>query len=247
MNEEKLNRAIEAYKENKDNNNAYFNENWKEREERRNYYQSFDAERLLTMTEDEFLEYISKLWSMLIWGNKKYVVDKIILDNGFVNVKKQLVNLLYGSDDLETRWNDFVKDVKGLGPATVSELLSYVNPKEYVIFNKTTVLCYSYLGIPDMPKYNYQYTGKKYREVCAIAKEIAEKMEKSGIRDVDLLVVDYLLWDEILPLVEKNEQEDVSSKTMQQDTSSTTKNAKSMHDEIKEKLVDCWDLTVVLR
>lgn len=242
MDVEKLNRAIEAYKKNKKNNNAYFSENWKEREERRVYYQSFNEEKLLAMTEDEFLEYISKLWSMLVWGNKKYVVDKIIRDNGFSNVKKQLAKLLYGSPNLETRWNEFLKDVKGLGPATVSELLSYSNPKEYVIFNKTTVLCYTYLGISNMPKYNYQYTGKKYLEVCAIAKEIATKMEDSGIRDVDLLVVDYLLWDEILPLVEKNEQEDVSSKTVQQDTSSATKNAKSMHDEIKEKLVEIGGL-----
>lgn len=242
MNNKKLNMAIESYKHNIKNNNAYFSENWKEREERRAYYQSFDEEKLVAMTEDEFLEYISKLWSMLVWGNKKYVVDKIIRDNGFGYVKKQLAKLLYGSLDLETRWNEFLKDVKGLGPATVSELLSYSNPKEYVIFNKTTVLCYSYLGVPDMPKYNYQYTGKKYIEVCTIAKEIAKKMEDSGIRDVDLLVVDYLLWDEILSLVEKNEQEDGSSKTVQQDTSSSTRNDKSMHDEIKEKLVEIGGL-----
>lgn len=78
--------------------------------------------------------------------------------------------------------------------------------------------------------------------MCTIAKEIAKKMEDSGIRDVDLLVVDYLLWDEILPLVEKNEQEDGSSKTVQQDTSSSTRNDKSMHDEIKEKLVEIGGL-----
>ena len=42
-----------------------------ERKERKAYYQSFDQAKLLAMTEDEFLEYISKLWSMVIWGNKK--------------------------------------------------------------------------------------------------------------------------------------------------------------------------------
>ena len=34
--------------------------------------------------------------------------------------------------------------------------------------------------ILDMLKYNYQYTGKKYREVFIIAKEIAQKLKKSG-------------------------------------------------------------------
>lgn len=106
------------------------------------------------MTEDEFLEYISKLWSMLIWGNKKYVVDKLIEDNGFENVKKQLVELLYSEAAVEKRWDAFLKNVKGLGPATISELLTCINPQENVIFNKNTILCYACLDIPDMPNNN---------------------------------------------------------------------------------------------
>lgn len=37
----------------------------------------------------------------------------------------------------------------------------------------------------------YQYTGKKYVEVCAIAKMIAEELRKAGAKDYDLLAVDY--------------------------------------------------------
>ncbi len=58
----------------------------------RTFYQSYTKEKLLQMTEDEFFEYISKLWSMLIWGNKKYVVDKLIEDNGFKTLKKELAD-----------------------------------------------------------------------------------------------------------------------------------------------------------
>ena len=178
MNKDKLKSAISSFVKNKKANAAYFDDNWKERMERRAFYQSFTKDKILGMTEEDFLEYMSKLWSMLIWGNKKYVVDKMIADNGFDNLKKQLVELLYGSASTEKRWNSFLKSVKGLGPASISELLTYVNPQEYVIFNKTTVLCFSYLDVPDMPKYNYQYTGKKYVEVCGIAKEIAAIKEK---------------------------------------------------------------------
>ncbi len=60
------------------------------------------------MTEDEFLEYINKLWSMLIWGNKKYVVDKLIADNGFVALEKQLAEFLYGTSPIEKRWDIFL-------------------------------------------------------------------------------------------------------------------------------------------
>lgn len=170
MNVQKLNAAISSFLKNQKSNAAYYEDHWAERRERKLYYQSFTKDKLLSMTEDEFLEYVSKLWSMLIWGNKKYVVDKLIADNGFTALKKQLAELLYGTNPIEKRWDLFLKSVKGMGPATISELLTYANPQEYAIFNKTTILCFGYLDIPDMPKYNYQYTGKKYIEVCTIAK-----------------------------------------------------------------------------
>lgn len=239
MNTQKLNLAISEYIEKKKSNAAYYEENWSERKDRKAYYQSFTKDRLLAMSEDEFLEYISKLWSMLIWGNKKYVVDKLIADNGFITLKKQLAELLYGTKPIENRWDSFIKYVKGMGPATISELLTYSNPEEYVIFNRTTILCFGYLDIPDMPKYNYQYTGRKYIEVCTIAKEIARELKKSDSKSYDLLAVDYFLWDEILPLAEKKSSEAPVSESQKPTTPS---DSKSLHDEIKEKLVAIGEL-----
>lgn len=240
MNTQKLNSATAEFTKKKKSNSAYYDENWAERKERKDYYQSFTKDKLIAMTEDEFLEYISKLWSMLIWGNKKYVVDKLIADNDFASLKKQLAELLYGTSPIEKRWDTFLKSIKGMGPATISELLTYANPQEYVIFNKTTILCYGYLDIPDMPKYNYQYTGKKYAEVCAIAKKIAAELKKAGADDYDLLAVDYFMWDEILPLAEKKSP--VSPATPEVKKPVTVKDSKSLHDEIKEKLVAIGEL-----
>lgn len=176
---------------------------------------------------------------MVIWGNKKYVVDKLIADNGFDAIKKQLAELLYGTAPIEKRWTAFLKTLKGLGPATISELLTYANPEEYVIFNKTTILCYTYLDVPDMPKYNYQYTGKKYTEVCAVAKEISAALKAAGAEDYDLLAVDYFLWDEVLPLAEKKEP---VSQAPEKVAPKTASDSKSLHDEIKEKLVAIGEL-----
>lgn len=235
MNTQKLDSAITKFIKNKKSNVAYYEENWTERKERKEYYQSFTKGKLLAMTEDDFLEYVGKLWSMLIWGNKKYIAEKLIADNGFATLKKHLAELLYGTSSIEKRWNLFLKSIKGMGPATISELLTYANPQEYVIFNKTTILCYGYLDIPDMPKYNYQCTGKKYKEVCAIAQEIATKLKKAGADDYDLLAVDYFMWDEILPLVEKKSSEIPTTPEFQK--SVTVTESKSLHDEIKDKLV----------
>ena len=234
MNSKKLAAAISEFTKNRRVNAAYYNENWLERNERKTYYQSFTRDKLLAMTEEDFFEYISRLWSMVMWGNKRFVVDKLIVDNGFETLKKELVELLYGTAQFENRWNTFLKSVKGLGPSTISELLTYSNPNEYILFNKTTILCYSYLDVPDMPKYNYQYTGKKFAEVCAIAKEISAALKAAGAEDYDLLAVDYFLWDEVLPLAEKKEPAPQAPVAV---TPRTAIDSKSLHDEIKEKLV----------
>lgn len=55
------------------------------------------------MTGEKFLEYISKLWTLLIWSNKKYVVDNLIVDNVFDTLKKQLAELLYGTCLIEKK------------------------------------------------------------------------------------------------------------------------------------------------
>lgn len=115
MDAQKLNSAISEFIIKKKSNAAYYEENWDERKERKEYYQSFTKDKLLAMTEEEFLEYISKLWSMLIWGNKKYVVDKLIADNGFTVLKKQLAELLYGISPIEKRWDLFLKSVTRYG------------------------------------------------------------------------------------------------------------------------------------
>lgn len=239
MNKDKLSTTISSFVKNKKANEAYYDDNWNERKERRAFYQSYTKEKILGMTEEDFLEYISKLWSMIMWGNKSYVVNCIIEDNGFKNVKERLVDLLYGELTIEKRWDNFTKSIKGIGAATMSELLCYANPEEYTIFNKATVDCFSYLDIPNMPKYNYQYTGKKYAEVCENAKDISSALKEAGEKDYDLLAVDYFLWDEILPLVEKKEPENQSA---EKPKPTSRKESKSIHDEIKGKLVAIGEL-----
>jgi|MucameStandDraft_1065616.scaffolds.fasta_scaffold50686_2 hypothetical protein len=86
-----------------------------------------------------------------------------------------------------------------------------------------------------MPKYNYQYSGMKYAEVCNIAKEIATKLKNAGAEDYDLLVVDYFMWDQVLSFAEKKTPETPAKPELKKPV--TANDSKSLHDEIKEKLV----------
>lgn len=201
MNSKKLINSIKEYKKHVSKIGDI--EAINERNERKQYYQSWTEERLRTMTEDEFVEYIGKLWSMIVWGNKKYIADKIIESNGFNNVKNMLIDLLYGTRDIVERWNNFYRNIKHIGPSSMSELLSYINPNEYVICNKITCACFRYLDVESVPVYNYQYTGQNYKRLCSIAKKIKNELEKENIANVDLLIVDYMFWDIIYPFSKK--------------------------------------------
>lgn len=78
-----------------------------ERTDRSTYYQSWTPEKLKAMTEEQFYEFIAKLWAMLIWGNKKYVAEKLIADNTFPGIKKELSKLLWDDTPIEKRWDRF--------------------------------------------------------------------------------------------------------------------------------------------
>ena len=134
MNTARLNSAISEFMTNRKMRTDYYKNNWDERISQKEFYQAFTREKLLTMTEEEFLEYISKLWSMIIWGNKQYVVDKLIADNGFDNLKKQLVELLYDGlknipqvvlyGDFKERTPILAFNIRGMDSFQVADLLN---------------------------------------------------------------------------------------------------------------------------
>ena len=201
MNNQKLKDIIKEYK--KHYSTLTDIEVINERNRRMQYYQSWTKEKIKKMTSDEFVEYIGKLWSMIVWGNKKYIADKIIEINGFDKVKKYLIDLLYGNNNIERRWDDFYNNIKQIGPSSMSELLSYINPNEYVICNKVTCECFKYLGVEKVPTHNYQYTGANYKRLCDIGKQIQQEMLKEEISNVNLLIVDYMFWDIVYPMAKK--------------------------------------------
>ena len=54
MNEQKLKIAISEFTKKKKSNAAYYKENWDERQESKNFYQSYTKDKILAITEYEF-------------------------------------------------------------------------------------------------------------------------------------------------------------------------------------------------
>jgi hypothetical protein len=225
-----ITKYIKKLKENRTKEKADLDE----RKQRIVYYQSWTKERILGMTEDDCYEYLSKLWAMLIWGNKRYAIDKIMSENGFDNLKRNIAELVWGSDTVEHRWDTFRANIKGIGPAMMSEILCNTHPDKCIVWNRRAYVALDYLQVQGLPRYDYQLNEEKYSYLTYICKSIEAELAKASIEEVNLLTVDYFFWDE-LQVEEKLTQIYKKGKKppiVEPDTSNF------IHNEIRDKLAD---------
>jgi len=235
MNKDVLKKHIQEFIQDSKKNVDKFNNDFKERLDLISYYQSFTKDKILKMNEDEIYEYIAKLWAMLLWGNKKYVVDKIIEDNGLQNFKKNLAELVWSELDIKERWDNFRNNIKGMGPAMISEILCKTHPNEFMIWNRRAYVGLNYIEVKNLPRYDYQLTGEVYNYLCRVCKEIAMELKKAGFQDQTLLAVDYFIWDKLQ--VEDNLSKIYVRKPPTEPKISSVE-SKFIHDDIRDKLRD---------
>ena len=99
------------------------------------YRQLLAPENLRTISEPELVQVIGSLWASAMWGNKAYLVGKIVQDNGLESLRETLSDLLWGKSPLPDRFDAFTRRIKGLGPASVTEILAFVHPQECGLWN----------------------------------------------------------------------------------------------------------------
>lgn len=73
MKYELLQNRIEEYKADLERNPGKHSQEWQDRNELCLFYQGHTSNTLSNIDEEGLLEYLSPLWSMLIWGNKSYI------------------------------------------------------------------------------------------------------------------------------------------------------------------------------
>ena len=236
MNQELLKKHLVQFLSDSKKNGEVFKNEYLERTQLVSYYQSFTSEKIATMSEDDVYDYLSKLWAMLIWGNKHYVVDKIIEQNGLDNFRNNLCDLVWGESDIEVRWDSFRQNIKGMGPAMISEILCKTHPDDFMLWSRRVYVGLNYLGVKDLPKYDYQITGKVYKHLCEIAKELASDLANSGFPDKTLLAVDYFIWKQLQ--VEDNLSKIYTKKLQGKPEVIPPDESEFIHNDIRDKLSD---------
>lgn len=237
MNKELLKKHVREYLQGFSKNPSKLKEDLENRNQRKDYYGSWTEERILRMRQEDLSEYISKLWAMLIWGNKQYVVDKLCSENGLEKLRKELASLIWGKATISERWDAFRKTIKGMGPAMISELLCYTHPHDCMVWNRRAYVGLRYLGVGDIPRYDYQLKGVVYERLSNVCKEIARELEVAGLPDQDLLTVDYFMWDQLQ--VEENLSQIHHKKAVSVPIGKADdESAAFVHNDIRDKIAD---------
>ncbi len=235
MNKQILTKHIKGFIEDSKKNPDRFEHDYEERQRLVQYYQSFTRNKIMHMTEEDVYQYISSLWAMLIWGNKHYVVDKIIEENGLDNFRTHLADLVWGDNDIISRWDTFRREIRRMGSAMVSEILGKTHPNDFIIWNRRSYIGLNYLEVHDLPRYDYQLNGKLYKDLCDVAKEISSELAHAGFTDTSLLSVDYFIWDELQVVDTLAKTYDKQPEVPKLDRSNE---AVFIHDDIRDKLSD---------
>ena len=238
MNNEILSKHVKNFVSEFNKDPKKFDDDLKERSDIVNYYKQYSKDKILSMNEENIYTYLSKLWAMLLWGNKHYVIDKIIENNGLQYFRKSLAELVWGENDIIERWDKFRSEIKGMGPAMISEILCKTHPNHFMLWNRRAYVGLNYLQIKKLPRYDYQLTGKVYKYLNDVCKEILEELTNVGFNDTTLFSVDYFIWYELQ--VEDNLSKIYIKKTEVEDLTElkSPEEAKFIHDDIRDKLRD---------
>ncbi len=168
------------------------------RQQRQSLYANLlSRETIDQMTELEFGQVISSLWASQMWGNKGYLVDKAIQENGLPAIKANLKNLLWGIGDLASRYDDFRKKVKGFGTAMLAEILAFIHPSQCGVWNDRARTALRQLGYENALPFLHksQITGQEYQKFNNSLGLLVTELRSQGFSVMDYLGINYFFYE----------------------------------------------------
>lgn len=177
-------------------------ENSKEHREHHEYFKKQLSKKTIEeISENGFREIYKKLWSSRIWKNKDwYVENKLLKPNKSLNfIKSELSRLFYSDEQLmPKRYNEFKNNIKGFGSSAITELLHFVFPGKYCLWNDKPKTVLPFIGIgsllPDKFYKSQIAEGEEYAQCNEVMGLLRKELEKAGIKDADFIDLDCYIW-----------------------------------------------------
>lgn len=182
----------------------------KEREDKRRLLlHVFSKEVLKEVSDEEFVKALtnalSSLWAMAVWIKRERRINQIIERNGVKKLRDMFYDLIYGTTSLEERFDNFLANVWGLGVAAVTEILCFIDPEKYAMWNKKTVLAIEKLGLLEelaktlgLRKNRVteisSINGYQYVKIIKFLDKLRAELEQITDQRVDFLELDYFLY-----------------------------------------------------
>lgn len=196
-------------------NSPEFKKDLKDREVRVKYYDEDLPTVVDELSELDVEEIVTQLWASRFWGNKQYHAQKIISDNDIEKLQEEFKHLLNKNKRAGVRYQRMVKNVTGLGPSSVTEMLTYIQPQECGIWNRKARTALKKLEITEIDPKKYQISPQEYETFNSILKAIAEELKNSKTikipdSEIDLLFVDFFLYtltQDYEPIIETEDED----------------------------------------
>lgn len=176
---------------------AEFKKDMEDRKDREKFFKGITKNQIKNLTELDLGGIVSNLWASHIWGNQDYLVNDIIISkNGMDKIRKEMYKLFFDNSNPEDKYQRFISQIKGLGPASITEILCILHPDKCGIWNKRARDALKILGFEnDIKLDKYQINAKEYRKFNEIIASIAKKLKNYGFKNADLFFVDYYLYE----------------------------------------------------
>lgn len=187
--------------------NSNVGKSWnKERElEKKLITFTFSDQMLKGASDDEFLkafkDTLPKLWAMGFWAKPEQHVDKIIARNGVKKLREAFYELIYGNAPIRNRFNNFRSNIWGLGTATITEILCFIKPEKYPIWNRKVIIALSklellkdvaqILGYKEVPS---DIDGLQYEKITEYLAKLKQELEQASDEKFDFPELDYFLY-----------------------------------------------------
>jgi len=177
------------------------------------FQERLSKESLRSMSLEGFKEVYSKLWASKMFSNKEWVIENRLLkpNNGFEPITQALSKLLYDEGTpIAERFNEFKKSTKGLGSSAITEIVHFVFPDKFCLWNEKPKTVIPFLGLDSLLQekvFKEQITeGKEYQECNNLMSLLKDELAVAGVKNADFISLDCYIWFIFLKVYPESER-----------------------------------------
>jgi len=174
------------------------------REHEHFFKEKLSSQAISNMSENDFREIYKTLYASNLFTNKDWYIDhKLLAPNGIEKIKQELKKLLWDDKQINIKFDEFRKNIKGFGASSLSEILNFVFPEKYCLWNDKPKTVLPFLKLHILPEEYLKYqisSGDQYLKCVSALQSVKDELVQFGVKDfVELDVFFWYLFDYVIP------------------------------------------------